>query len=54
MKREPITTDQRVFYVNLHNQWVVYDRPVSCALCRKCLADQHGRCMYGGPFKGEP
>lgn len=48
--REPITTDERVSYINAHNQLVIYDRPVKCALCNRCLADRSGRCMYGGPF----
>lgn len=48
--REPVTTDKRVSYVNAHNQLVAYDVPMKCALCRKCLGDRAGRCMYGGPF----
>lgn len=51
--REPVTSDERVSYVNAHGQLVVYNVRTKCALCRKCLADQSGRCMYGGPFAAD-
>lgn len=49
--REPITTDDRISYVNARGRFQVFDRKISCALCRTCLADSSGHCMYGGPFR---
>jgi hypothetical protein len=54
MAREPITTDRRISFVTSDGRHVVYDRPTNCCSCRNCLADEAGRCAYGGPYLTEP
>lgn len=49
---EPTTTDMRISWFNAHLQLAVFELPVQCPACNRCLADARGgRCLYGGPFK---
>jgi len=48
--REPITTDDRISYVDVDGHLRVFDRKVRCAQCTSCLADAGGRCFHSGPF----
>jgi hypothetical protein len=51
--REPVTTDRRISFIDRFGRLVVYDRALSCSMCRSCLADALGTCMQYGPFNAE-
>lgn len=54
MKREAVTTDHCISFVDLHGRHVVYDvvraGPTECAECRLCIQTRSGHCPWGGPY----
>jgi hypothetical protein len=45
-RREPVTAEDRVSYVDARGKLLVFDQPVSCALCKNCLGHPSGLCLY--------
>lgn len=49
--REPVTTADRISYIDVNNVLVIFDIKIRCACCTKCLANSvTGRCYNWGPF----
>lgn len=53
MMREPVTSDSRVSFINLHSRLEVFDIAGTRPLCRRCLKHRQGHCLFGGPFEAD-
>lgn len=43
---EPVTTDNRISFIDMLGRRIVFDQPGCCPMCNRCLKDGLGNCPY--------